>query len=156
MPKSLKLLLLLALCLSACSPKMTSGLGTVTETIAENKILFLSLEVNKSNPTPTFKVINHTLADGRIKKSVPTSIDTPHYFKIVFNSSSGKIINQIAVENPLNRSVEVSNENGTFSRQQIDLDKASLAIRIQYLKKISSISIFDESGKLLSTLDVSI
>ena len=107
MPKSLLIFCLLAFSLSACAPKITSGVSTPDYPVAQNKILFLSLEVTKSNPNPTFKVINHTLTDGRIKKPTPTSIDTPHYFKIVFSSSSGKIINQIAVENPLNRSVEV-------------------------------------------------
>lgn len=156
MPKTLFLFCVLAFSLSACSPKLTSSVSTNTPPAAKNKMLFLNLEVSKSSPTPTFRVISHSLANGRIKKPTPTTLNTQHFFKIIFNNESGDAINQIAVENPLNRIAEVPAENGTFSRQQLDLDQASLAIRIQYLFKIGSISIFDETGKLVSTLEVSI
>lgn len=145
---------LLFLCVCSCSPISTIGSKETSQVIIQNKILFLTLEANKTGSELSFKVLNQQLVDGKIKKTPPITLNVPNHLKVVFNDINGKAIMQVAIENPLTKSVEVPQENGRFIRQNLDLKKASVVLRVQYSKKIDSISILSETGELISTLKV--
>ncbi len=144
----------LLVCLFACNPATKVGTKDSNGALIENKILFLTIEARKSGSELSFEIVGQQLVDGRIKKPMPSHLNVPNYLKFVFNDINGKSITEVAIENPLTKSVEVPEENGSFSRQKLNLDKSSIVLRIQYTKKVDTISILDESEELVSTLKV--
>lgn len=154
MRKQFLFLILSLTCVFACSPTSSIGSKEVSKANTENRILFLTLQASKTLSGPSFKVLNQKLVTGRIKRIMPATIDTPGHYKVVFKDQSGNSLLTVAIENPLEKSVEAPSENGEYVRKDISLEKASVVLRVGYAQQMNSISILKESGELISTLNL--
>lgn len=152
MRKQFVFLILIITCVFACSPTSSIGSKEVSQAGSENRILFLTLEVSKTESEPSFKILNQKLVAGTIKRTMPSAIDAPGFYKVVFKNQAGNSLLTVAIENPLEKSVEAPSENGGYIRKDISLEKASAVLRVGYAQQMSSISILKESGELITTL----
>ncbi len=143
---------LLLTCMYACSP--TSKLSQKQEGTADDrdKMLFLTLEATRSEASVSFKILNQKLVDGKIKRAMPSELDLSEFIMISFNDSKGNSLLEVAIEDPLNKAVEVPSESGTFSRQQVELDKSSVVLRVDYSSRMDNISISHNTNGLITTL----
>lgn len=136
-----------------CAPRLSIPAVEEKNTVfLQPRMIFLTLEVEKTATGPSFKIISHKIADGRLKRPLPSDLDVPNHFKLVFRNEREVQIGKIAVEDPLTRSVEVPEPGGTFKRQRLDLEKASFTVRMDYTESIKSIAIYDAENVLISTL----
>ena len=150
-----KLLISLILVSSlACSPALQQVVQADVSLINANKnqLLFLSVEVTKTSTGLEFSITDQKKTEGKLKRPMPESSDIPDHFVFEFQNDQGANITQVAVVNPLTRNVEIANENGTFSRQDLDLDRASVILRVKYKTTMRSLKVSDPSGNILSTL----
>jgi len=115
-------------------------------------MLFLTLEATRSNASISFKVLNQKLVDGKIKRAMPSELELSEFIKIRFNDSKGNSLLEVAIEDPLNKAVEVPAENGTFSRQQVALDRSTVILRVDYSSRMDNISISHNTKGLITTL----
>ncbi len=118
----------------------------------KNQLLFLSLELTKKETGIAFSVLDKKLVGGKLRRSLPETLGTPKYLVLEFQDQNGKTLTQVATENPLSRYVEVADENGKLQRQQINLEKASLVLRIQFNKNMTNLKVTRSTGELLSVL----
>lgn len=139
-------------CLYACSPTSNLGQNPTGDTNTQDRILFLTLEARKSGDDISFRILSQKLVDGKIKRAMPSELDLSEFLKVSFNDNKGNSLLEVAIENPLNKAVEVPSENGTFSRQQVDLDKSSVVLRVAYAGRMDNISVSYSSGELITNL----
>jgi len=90
--------------------------------------------------------------DGKIKRAMPSELELSEFIKIRFNDSKGNSLLEVAIEDPLNKAVEVPAENGTFSRQQVALDRSTVILRVDYSSRMDNISISHNTKGLITTL----
>lgn len=150
-----KLIVLLILAgLTACNSRIARNTVVPVSLIhpKKNQILFLSLELTKTSEGIGFSVLDKKLVDGKLKRSLPDRLNLPRYLNFEFKDQGDNTITQVASENPLSRSMEIADENGKIQRRQINLDKASLVLRIQFNKKITNLKVSRSSGELLSVI----
>lgn len=146
--------LVLLVGLTACSPQTVGNAVVPVSEIHQkkNQLLFLSLEVQKTDEGMVISVLDKKLVDGKLKRPLPAELNTSEYLIFEFQDQDGNTQTQVATENPLSRTVEVADENGKLQRQQIDLDKASLVLRIQFNKKMTNLKLTRSSGESLSII----
>jgi hypothetical protein len=116
----------------------------------------LSLEASRVGNSIDFSLLDKRLIDGKLKRSMPSSLGLKQHFIFEFRSADGETVTTVANENPLNKSVEVSNESGYFQRQQIKPDKATMVLRIQFKKQITDLRISDTGGNELAVLSLAL
>ncbi|OEK02129.1 hypothetical protein BFP97_11610 [Roseivirga sp. 4D4] len=139
-------------CVYACSPISNLRNDSNQRADIKDEILFLTLEATKSDDSISFKILNQKLVDGKIKRPMPSELSLSEFFKVSFNDRKGNSLLEVAIENPLNKVVEVPSENGTFSRQQVELDKSSVVLRVNYSSRMDNISISHNTNELITTL----
>lgn len=148
------LVLCLLIGLASCSSRIAQN-TTVSASTAQpkkNQIIFLSLELSKAENGIGFDILDTKLVDGKLKRGMPSELNIKEYLLFEFQDSEGQTLTTVASENPLSRSVEVANDQGKFERKQVDLDKVSLVLRIQFNTKMTRVKISDNAGKELSLL----
>lgn len=118
----------------------------------KNQLLFLSLELSKTETNISISVLDKKLVGGRLRRPLPETLGTPQHLVFEFQDQNGKTLTQVATENPLSRYVEVADEKGKLQRQQINLEKASLVLRIQFNKNMTNLKVTRSTGELLSVL----
>lgn len=153
MIKKLLILFLLA-GLTACNSQIARNAVAPVSLIhpKKNQLLFLSLKLTKTETGISLSVLDTKLVGGKLKRPLPETLNTSEHLIFEFRDQNGKTLTQVATENPLSRFVEVADENGKLQRQQIDLDKASLMLRIQFNKNMTNLKVTRSSGELLSVL----
>ncbi len=147
-------ILLVLVGLTACNSQIARNTVIPVSLIhpKKNQILFLSLELTKTNEGISFSVLDKKLVDGKIKRHLPETLHLPRYLNFEFKDQQGNTLMQVASENPLSRNMEIADENGKIQRRQINLDKASLVLRIQFNKQMTNLKVTRSSGELLSVI----
>ncbi|GAB5524513.1 MAG: hypothetical protein Roseis2KO_23850 [Roseivirga sp.] len=139
---------------TACSSRIAQNTVVPVSLIhpKKNQLLFLSLELTKTETGISFSLLDKKLVDGKLKRPLPETLGRPNHLVFEFQNQNGSTLTQVATENPLSRYVEVSDENGKLQRQQINLEKASLVLRIQFNKNMTNLKVTRSTGELLSVL----
>lgn len=117
-------------------------------------ILFLTIGAEKQENQLVFKIQNAQTTPGILKKRADHIPAGSKQWLVEFLDTDNKVIKKLFVENALDKSVEVSNEEGRFERQQISLDKATFVIRVDYTRSMSKLRLSDSAGQVLSILDL--
>lgn len=146
--------LILLVALTACNSQIARNSVVPVSLIhpKKNQLLFLSLELKKTDEGMALSVLDKKLVDGKLRRPLPAELNTAEYLIFEFQDQQGNTQTQVATENPLSRTVEVADENGKLQRRQIDLDKASLVLRIQFNKKMTNLKVTRSSGESLSII----
>ena len=149
---SLLLLFILWSCQSA--QVTTRSSEDATPTSLQEGILFLSLEVEKVANELQFKVLSSKTVAGKLKRTMPPILPGSESWFLEFLDEQDKVVKGLMVENPLTRSVEVSNESGRFQRQRLNLDKASFVVRIEYFQRMRKLRVSEPTGEVLSVIEL--
>ncbi len=150
--RSTIVIIIIATLITSCSVTKKSSQRLNDDIALENKLLFLTIKVNKGIERPEFDIIDQKVVDGKLKRPMPETLRRPDHFVCEFKGSDDQILARIAVENPLTKVVEAPNENGSFKKAQIDLDSSSFVIRLQYSAKMEKLVISYDTGEVLKEL----
>lgn len=146
---------MLIVVLSACkSIENQDKDGIQEDTLRPGGILFLTIGVKKEDERLIFELESAKSTSGNLKNRQPHIPAGSEQWLLEFLDEGNNVIKKLPVENPLTRSVEVSNEEGRFERRQLSLDKASFVVRLDYLRSMAQIRISTLSGEVLSRLNL--
>lgn len=108
------------------------------------QIIFLnySIKLDKSKGDYEIRLINKIITEGKLKISnSEPEIPKPGDLLCIALNNNLEPIDSIVIADPLNISVESTDENNAFFRKEITLDSAQFSIRMQLNKKTDAIAI---------------
>src|SRR5687767_3274421 len=137
----LAILLLFYLLLSCSTTKQISPVATRPE---EEKILFIAYEVLRDSITGKIStnILYQRTVDGSIKPgSLENAPASEGNWTIRVSNTKDLALESLVVENPLHQKQEYVNSNGALQMKELWLPRAELAIRMNYIKGMSTIEI---------------
>lgn len=135
-----------------------SKTGNIETENQSPKILFLNIELSKNkNNSTTAKLIDKILVDGKIKKNNLT-ISKPRIgdFKCIELDERENPVESFYLNNPLNKRVEYVKDDGQLASKNVELDTATLSIRMQMHQQTKTIAIEQITDKTNKTERVTI
>jgi len=114
------------------------------------KIWFINLKMyyDQDSDSTIIELINYKLVEGKLKQD-----NENHTYKgdggliCSFITLQNELIKQITIENPLQKTVEYSDENGKLMKKKVSLDNAEFSIRISSPEEIRYIKFEKPSGR---------
>ena len=127
--------LLFFLVLASCtSLKKNTTIKTTEETNipVTAKIIFLNYNVSKSiNNTVEFSLINKIITEGSLKKNRQKETTKNAGDLICIQQDVNLVaIDSFHIENPLIKNIEYADPSGKLSRKTIELDNATVSVRM--------------------------
>ena len=135
------ILLLFYLLLSCSTTKQVSPVAGKPE---EEKILFIAYEVLRDSITGKIStnILYQRVVGGSIKPgSVENAPVNEGNWTIRVSNTKDFALENLVVENPLHQKQEYVNSNGALQMKELWLPRAELAIRMNYIKEMSTIEI---------------
>lgn len=128
-------------CLFSCGSKKNTP-PSLKNIELTPELVFLNYTINKtSNGQRTISFINKTITDGRLKNTNHKKTGLIGDLKCTQIDKDSIEIEYIIVDNPLLKIIEYINDSLIFERKKIELNKASLSLRLQLNSKTESIVI---------------
>lgn len=117
---------------------------SVSESKTNEQFVFLNFHISKtpSNPKGEIHLVSKKVVDGKIKqlnKIVPAQ-ETGKLL-VSLKNSSGRIISQTEIYNPLEEELEYPGENGKIGRVTIQKSEADFSVRLPYSTDCTSVSV---------------
>ena len=123
--------IILLLLISSCTINKTT-----TETVPDPttpKIIFLNIELSKdAEQVVKANLVDKIVVDGKLKThSIEDVKDAVGDIKCTQVDHQSMPIESIYLNNPFSKTIEYVEEDGSFSKKQIELDSAKISIRMQ-------------------------
>jgi hypothetical protein len=141
---SRSLLFLICLLSFACTHKS----APIASEPNPEKILFLAYEVTRDSASGkiTTKIIYQKTVNGTVKPgSIENAANIAGNWKINVSDIKDFMVESLVIENPLHKKVEYVGEDGKLQRKDIWLNRGEIAVRLNYQKRMTLVSI-DEIG----------
>lgn len=119
------------------SKKIALPDATQTQQNEEGKLLFINLLFSKnSEGRDSCEVLNSMVVEGTLKKgTLNPGRSNENYYTIFLNSCTGKTLYKEELDNQLDTSMEVYNEDGTITLKEVNFKQREYSIRMQKAKE---------------------
>lgn len=124
---------------------------------AKPQIIFINFKAEQDDSAPhKMKVtwLNHIVVEGQLKQDVGSEkVDTsPEGLICSFWNANARLLKQIALENPLQRTVEYADEDGRLTTRQLQLREVEFSIRTQLAPGIAFVTVEQAADTALHLL----
>lgn len=137
----------------SCKPsqKTSSPIQDPHENLSGSAILFLAVKMQEEDGEFQLDLSTVKWVDGQLREKQNEFIPKPHLL-LDFLDENESSLKKMTVTNPLYRSVEQFSPDGTISRKELKLKKATLVLRTQLSRQTTYLSISTDKGEFIAKL----